>query len=128
RVRSVAGAMNSFAPRRRASHRPNPGGRAGGSRFARAQQLNRPAVAVQRADIDIRLAGADAVSLSATSDICIEQRAEILVLLIPLAPQPIQIVEDPARQLEGAPDPERTWVRLFDLNIEDPTVGGGDHR
>src|SRR5436190_18321497 len=70
-----------------------------------AQQSNRGTVAVQRSDIDIRSPGFVSPGFAPVGQVRVRERAEIDVLLLPLAPQIVQFVQRGRRHFECAPDP-----------------------
>src|SRR5215212_8114530 len=78
------------------------------------------AVAVQRADVDVGIAGLDAQGLAAGGEVGVDEGADILVPAQTLAPQALELVQAAARHLERAPDPMRGGVLLLDLNFQHP--------
>src|SRR5215217_6528971 len=76
---------------------------------------DRGAVAMQRADVDIGVAGLDAQGLAAGGQVGVDEGADVLVPAQTLAPQPLELVQAAARHLERAPDPMRGGVLLLDL-------------
>src|SRR5438309_296766 len=64
------------------------------------QQLHRRAVAVERADVDVRLAGTHPDGLAVMlRDPVGDERADVLVGLRPRLPETMELVEDGARHL-----------------------------
>src|SRR4051812_17445213 len=81
------------------------------------EQLIRLPVAVQRPDVDVRLAGADAGGAPAEREVGVHERAEVLVARIARAPELVQLAEHAAAQPERPPDPVRRRARLLHLNL-----------
>ena len=69
------------------------------------EQQVRGAIAVQRADVDVGVAGLHSSGAAAERQIRVDERADVLVARIALAPQRVQLAQDRARHLERAPDP-----------------------
>src|SRR5947209_1014165 len=80
------------------------------------EQLDRRAIAAERADVDIVSAGFHRMRDAAVAEICVDKRAEIFVLPRALLPQPLQRVQGSARHLERAPDPVR--ARTCGLHLD----------
>src|SRR5215211_6296782 len=92
-----------------------------------AQKRDRGPITVQRADIDIGVAGLDAGGLAAGGEIGVDEGANILVPAQALAPQALELVQATAGHLERAPDPVRGGILLLDLDLQHPALSIEDH-
>src|SRR5437763_1146930 len=78
-----------------------------------------PTVAVEGADVDVRLSRFDAARPPAEREVGVDERADVLVARIAAAPELVELVKDRARHLERSPDPRRRDLRVLDANLED---------
>src|SRR3954467_14023789 len=79
------------------------------------QQRHGGAVAVQRADIDVGLAGFYGPRRPAGSEIRVRQRAEIFIGPVATLPKIVEIQEGRSRHPERAPNPAGGRALLLDL-------------
>src|SRR5258708_24864067 len=69
------------------------------------QKLDRLPVSMQRPDIYIRASRSNSASSPSATEVCIDQRAHVLVLLLTPAPQLIKLPQDSPVHFESAPYP-----------------------
>jgi hypothetical protein len=75
------------------------------ARLRVAQQVQRLAVAVHRADVDVRSPARTPDGAAALLDVGVDQRAHVLVAPAAFLPQRLEFVQHAAGHLERAPDP-----------------------
>src|SRR5689334_19823969 len=92
---------------------------------ARIEQLVGFAIAVERADVNVRFAGADANRTAAEREIRVDQRADVLVTRVAPAPQIVQLAQHRTRDSECAPDPLGLGAALLHLDFDDVSAGAG---
>src|SRR5438270_11027736 len=92
----------------------------------RPEGVDGGAVAVDRADVVVPLAGLHAHGTPTTPQIGVDQRADVLVAAVGLAPQRVQRPERGRRHAEGAPYPVRTRMLGLDLDRGYHAVDGQD--
>src|SRR5579885_882555 len=80
-------------------------------------ERNRGAVAAKSPNVHVSCARAHPKRLPALRQIGVDERANELVGLIPLEPNPVQLMENAARHLERAPDPTAGGIRVLDLDF-----------
>src|SRR5581483_8958065 len=94
---------------------------------AALEELDRLAVAVQRADVDVVLAAAHAARAPAALEPRCYQGTQVHVAASALAPQRLELAQHARRRAKGAPDPARRGVLALDLDLAHPAALVGDH-
>ncbi len=88
-----------------------------GIRAGGAEQAHRAPIAFDRTDVKVSIAGAHRGHAPAARDVLVDERADVGVALVALAPEAVQLAQHPSRDTEAAPNPRRARVRLLHLNF-----------